>query len=47
MVGYSIQRERTDPALATFNQMVQADPRAENILLPVRDGVMLIRKHEQ
>jgi len=27
--------------------MVQAKPRMENILLPVRDGVMLIRKHER
>jgi len=29
--------------LATFNQMVQADPRVENILLPGHDGVILIR----
>jgi predicted O-methyltransferase YrrM len=27
-----------------FNQLVQADPRVENVLLPIRDGIMLIRK---
>nr|NQU93578.1 class I SAM-dependent methyltransferase [Bacteroidota bacterium] len=27
-----------------FNQFVQNDPRVENILLPLRDGLMMIRK---
>jgi len=31
-------------ALQSFNKFVQADERVENVLLPVRDGVMLIRK---
>lgn len=31
-------------ALVDFNEMVQADSRVENVLLPVRDGLMLIRK---
>ena len=31
-------------ALITFNKKIQADERVENILLPVRDGIMLIRK---
>lgn len=31
-------------ALKKFNTFVQQDERAENILLPVRDGLMLIRK---
>lgn len=30
-------------ALQEFNRMVQNDPRVENILLPLRDGVMLLR----
>lgn len=34
----------TDHAIAAFNAMVQADERVENVLLTVRDGVMLIRK---
>lgn len=32
-------------ALRTFNDMVTADPRVENVLLPLRDGLMVIRKH--
>ena len=27
-----------------FNEMVQADSRVENILLPVRHGLMIVRK---
>jgi len=30
--------------IAEFNQFIQNDDRVENVLLPVRDGVMLIRK---
>ncbi|GAB2593655.1 O-methyltransferase [Spirosoma areae] len=32
------------PAVLAFNQKVQNDPRVENVLLPVRDGIMLVRK---
>ena len=31
-------------AIATLNDRVQADERVNNVLLTVRDGVMLIRK---
>jgi caffeoyl-CoA O-methyltransferase len=31
-------------ALLEFNQKVIADPRVENLLLPLRDGIMMIRK---
>lgn len=31
-------------ALHAFNEKVQADDRVENILLPIRDGLMVIRK---
>lgn len=27
-----------------FNDMVQADPRVENVLFPIRDGIMMARK---
>jgi predicted O-methyltransferase YrrM len=27
-----------------FNEFVQNDPRVENLLLPLRDGVMVVRK---
>ncbi|MEZ4942343.1 MAG: class I SAM-dependent methyltransferase [Saprospiraceae bacterium] len=38
------ERDATAQALREFNTMVQADNRVENLLLPLRDGVMLIRK---
>jgi caffeoyl-CoA O-methyltransferase len=31
-------------ALHQFNQFVQQDSRVENILLPIRDGLMVVRK---
>ena len=31
-------------AVLAFNQKIQDDPRVENVLLPIRDGIMLIRK---
>lgn len=31
-------------ALAAFNKKIQADERVENMLLPLRDGLMLMRK---
>jgi len=31
-------------ALAAFNQKIQQDERVENMLLPLRDGIMLMRK---
>ena len=36
--------EKSDHALTRFNREVQEDPRVENVLLPVRDGMMLVRK---
>jgi caffeoyl-CoA O-methyltransferase len=36
-------RDDNDRAMAAFNDHVQADPRTENVLLTVRDGVTLIR----
>lgn len=39
--------EKTDKdtrAIQEFNRKIQADPRVENVLLPVRDGIMLLRK---
>ena len=34
----------TDRAIADFNRRVQSDPRVENVLLPVRDGVTVVRR---
>ena len=34
-------------AIHAFNTRVQDDPRVENVLIPVRDGLMLIRKKNE
>lgn len=31
-------------AILDFNRMVQEDPRVENVLFPIRDGIMIARK---
>ncbi|MCH2235568.1 MAG: O-methyltransferase [Crocinitomicaceae bacterium] len=36
--------DKTTKVLMEFNAKVQADPRVENVLLPIRDGIMAIRK---
>ena len=41
--------EANDPqtrGIIEFNQLVQNDPRVENIIFPFRDGMMVIRKKE-
>lgn len=41
------QAQSADPdtvAVRTFNQKIQDDPRVANVLLPIRDGIMMIRK---
>ena len=39
-------QERDDRAIAAFNEYVQRDRRVTNVILPVRDGIMLIRRNE-
>lgn len=31
-------------AIVEFNEKIQRDPRVENVLLPIRDGIMMMRK---
>jgi predicted O-methyltransferase YrrM len=37
-------KKKTDRAVVAFNKHVRRDPRVECVMLPVRDGVSLIRK---
>ncbi|MDO8365145.1 MAG: O-methyltransferase [Saprospiraceae bacterium] len=37
-------RDETAVALRAFNDFVQQDKRVENLLLPLRDGLMMVRK---
>lgn len=42
-----VLEEKTDKetqAIKEFNRKIQGDPRVENVLLPIRDGVMMMRK---
>jgi len=36
--------EKTDGAIVAYNRRVAEDPRVENVLLSVRDGIMIARK---
>ncbi|MDP3466965.1 MAG: O-methyltransferase [Daejeonella sp.] len=45
--GKVIGDKKTDSAttfISNFNEMVSSDPRVEKLILPVRDGIYLIRK---
>lgn len=44
VLDHNIKDEDT-VALREFNTMVLADERVENVLFPIRDGIMIIRKH--
>ncbi len=37
------ENDRFTQAIAAFNDRVQADPRVENVILPLRDGLTMIR----
>jgi len=37
-------KEKSDRAIVAFNAHVVRDPRVEQVLLSVRDGVLLVRK---
>jgi predicted O-methyltransferase YrrM len=40
------EKDESTRALDEFNQLVRSDPRVSNVLLPIRDGLMVIRKSE-
>lgn len=39
-----LAKDKDTQAIDNFNKKINADPRVENMLLPLRDGLMLIRK---
>ena len=43
-VAQANAKDKDTEALRNFNRMIQEDGRVENVLLPVRDGLMIIRK---
>ncbi len=38
------EQSKNGAAIVSFNEKVQADPRVEHLLVPVRDGLMVVRK---
>lgn len=39
-----LPRDRQTQSLAAFNDRLAADPRAETVILPLRDGISIVRK---
>jgi len=44
VVDDSKMNDKSTKAIIEFNKKVQDDPRVENVLFPVRDGLMIMRK---
>ena len=44
VVDPQVKLDAQTKGILNFNEMVQADSRVENILLPVRHGLMIVRK---
>lgn len=42
--NFSKKPDRETAAIKEFNQLVHKDARVENVLLPIRDGIMILRK---
>jgi predicted O-methyltransferase YrrM len=40
----SLEKDKDTQLIDAFNKKVQLDPRVETVLLPIRDGITLIRK---
>lgn len=40
----TLSQDRQTQGILAFNEMVAADPRVENVILPLRDGLNIIRK---
>jgi predicted O-methyltransferase YrrM len=36
--------DKNTAAILAYNEKVNKDPRVENVILPIRDGIMLARK---
>lgn len=40
----NVKQDKDTRAIVEFNKKVQADPRVENVLMPIRDGILVMRK---
>jgi caffeoyl-CoA O-methyltransferase len=39
-----VKQDKDTRAMVNFNRKIQADPRVENVLMPIRDGILIMRK---
>jgi predicted O-methyltransferase YrrM len=46
VVDADLQNDDYTRGIINFNEMVKNDPRTEQVILPLRDGLMLIRVKE-
>lgn len=46
-IAHNPKQNKDSEIIDTFNKTVNDDPRTENVLLPVRDGIMIIRKKDK
>ena len=44
VIEASYDNDHQTQGIRAFNDLIQADPRIENVILPLRDGLTLIRK---
>lgn len=44
VIGEDIPKDAQTQGIYNFNKMVKEDPRVENVIIPLRDGLNLIRK---
>jgi predicted O-methyltransferase YrrM len=44
IIGEDIPKDAQPQGIYNFNKMVKEDPRVENVIIPLRDGLNLIRK---
>lgn len=44
LAQYRKKLDKDTQAILDFNEKVQNDPRVENVILPIRDGIMMARK---
>jgi predicted O-methyltransferase YrrM len=45
VTGDPHKMDKDTRGIVEFNEFVHHDPRVENLILPIRDGLMIIRKH--
>jgi len=43
----NVEKDKTTQMIDDFNKKIQADDRVENLILPIRDGILVMRKRDR